>query len=74
MFDVLDQLIGPLNMHISTLLSQPISGTDDQRAHIDTTRAYLGLLNAIMTGRLESVFTSESKSFSSRTSKLLNRR
>lgn len=62
MFDVLDELIGTLNMHISTLLSQPISGTDDQRTHLDTKRAYLSLLNAIMTGRLDSVFTSESKS------------
>ncbi|KAK2463400.1 hypothetical protein APHAL10511_004486 [Amanita phalloides] len=59
MFDVLDQLIGPLNVHISTLFSQPISGTDDQRAHIETKRAYLGLLNAIMTARLEGVLTSE---------------
>ena len=62
MFDVLDELIGPLNMHISTLLSQPISGTDDQRTHLDTKRAYLSLLNAIMTGRLDGVFTSERKS------------
>ncbi|KAM6504507.1 Armadillo-type fold [Amanita muscaria] len=59
MFDVLDQLIGPLSMHITALLSQPISGTDDQRAHIETKRGYLGLLNAILIGRLEGVFTSE---------------
>ncbi|KAF8632204.1 hypothetical protein AX15_001968 [Amanita polypyramis BW_CC] len=59
MFDVLDQLVDPLNMHISSLLSQPISGTDDQRAHIETKRAYLGLLNAIMISRLEGVFTSD---------------
>ncbi|PFH52965.1 hypothetical protein AMATHDRAFT_55850 [Amanita thiersii Skay4041] len=59
MFDVLDQLIGPLVMHITDMLSQPISGTDDHRAHIDTKRAYLGLLNAIMIARLEGVFTSE---------------
>ena len=64
MFDVLDQLAGPLNMHITALLSQPISGTDDQRAHVETKRAYLGLLNAIMLGRLEGVFTSESEPFS----------
>ncbi|KAF8638342.1 hypothetical protein AX17_002362 [Amanita inopinata Kibby_2008] len=59
MFDVLDQLVGPLSMHITSLLSQPITGTDDQRAHIDTERAYLGLLNAVMIARLEGVFTSE---------------
>ncbi|KNZ81909.1 Exportin-T [Termitomyces sp. J132] len=62
MFDVLDQLIGPLNAHISALLSQPIAGTDDERAHIDTKKAYLSLLNNIMTNKLHSIFTSERNS------------
>jgi hypothetical protein len=61
MFDVLDQLIGPLSAHITALLSQPISGTDDQRAHIDTKKAYLALLNNIMIAKLHGIFTSESK-------------
>lgn len=61
MFDVLDQLIGPLSTHITTLLSQPISGTDDERAHVDTKKAYLALLNNIMTAKLHGIFTSERK-------------
>lgn len=62
MFDVLDQLIGPLSAHITALLSQPISGTDDQRAHVDTKKAYLALLNNIMAAKLHGIFTSESRS------------
>ena len=59
MFDVLDQLIGPLNNHISALLSQPISGTDDQHAHNETKKAYVALLNNIMASRLQAIFISE---------------
>ena len=61
MFDVLDQLVGPLSAHITSLLSQPVSGTDDQRSHIDTKKAYLALLNSIMTAKLDGIFTSESE-------------
>ncbi|XP_006459374.1 hypothetical protein AGABI2DRAFT_201553 [Agaricus bisporus var. bisporus H97] len=61
-YDVLDQLIGPLNLHITSLLSQPISGTDDERAHIETKKAYLALLNNIMAAKLQNVFTSERNS------------
>ncbi len=59
LFDVIDQLIGPLNLHLRSLLSQPISGTDDERAHIETKKAYLALLNSIMVGKLQGIFTSE---------------
>ncbi|KAF8910650.1 ARM repeat-containing protein [Gymnopilus junonius] len=59
MFDVLDQLIGPLSTHITGILSQPITGTDDQRAHVETKKAYLALLNNIMAAKLPGVFTSE---------------
>ncbi|KAG5638768.1 pre-tRNA nuclear export protein [Sphagnurus paluster] len=62
MFDVLDQLIGPLSTHIMALLSQPISGTDDERSHIDSKKAYLSLLNNIMTSKLHGIFTSERNS------------
>ncbi|CAL1716709.1 unnamed protein product [Somion occarium] len=58
MFDVLDQLIGPLSSHIDALLSQPVTGTDDQLTHVDTKRAYLNLLNNIMVAKLYDVFTS----------------
>lgn len=61
MFDVLDQLIGPLGAHITTLMSQPISGTDDERAQIDTKKAYLAILNSIMASRLHGIFTSDRK-------------
>ncbi|OCH95393.1 ARM repeat-containing protein [Obba rivulosa] len=59
MFDVLDQLIGPLSAHIHGLLSQPVTGTDDEVTHVDTKRAYLALLNNVMTSELQGVFTSE---------------
>lgn len=61
MFDVLDQLIGPLSAHITAFLSQPVSGTDDERSQIDTKKAYLALLNSIMTAKLDGIFTSDSK-------------
>ncbi|EMD34072.1 hypothetical protein CERSUDRAFT_117585 [Gelatoporia subvermispora B] len=59
MFDVLDQLIGPLSAHIHGLLSQPVNGTDDEVTHVDTKRAYLALLNNVMTSDLHGVFTSD---------------
>ncbi|TFK40342.1 KapM protein [Crucibulum laeve] len=62
MFDVLDQLIGPLSTHITALLSRPISGTDDQRAHVETKKAYLALLNNVMASKLQGIFTSERNS------------
>ncbi|TFK72889.1 ARM repeat-containing protein [Pluteus cervinus] len=59
MFDVLDRLNGPLYAHINALISQPASGTDDQRSQVDTKRAYLGLLNNVFTAKLQRAFTSE---------------
>ena len=59
MYDVLDELIGPLSAHINAILSQPISGTDDQRAHTETKKAYLALLNNIMASQLRPIFISE---------------
>ncbi|KAH8092595.1 ARM repeat-containing protein [Cristinia sonorae] len=59
MFDVLDQLIGPLSSHINDLLSQPITGTDDQTTHSETKKAYLTLLNTTMTAGLHGIFVSD---------------
>jgi len=59
MFNVLDQLFGPLNAHITGLLSQPVNGTDDELARADTKKAYLALLNQILSSKLQGVFTSE---------------
>jgi exportin-T len=61
MFEVLDQLIGPLSTHITALLSQPVAGTDDQVTHIDTKKVYLALLNNIMASKLQAIFISERK-------------
>ncbi|KAJ7274411.1 armadillo-type protein [Mycena haematopus] len=58
LFTVLDELISPLNAHITGLLAQPISGTDDQRAHFETKKAYLALLN-VLASKLPTIFTSE---------------
>lgn len=59
MFEVLDQLIGPLSAHITSILSQPASGTDDQLTKSETKKAYLALLNTVMASKLHGVFTSE---------------
>ncbi|KAI0359842.1 ARM repeat-containing protein [Trametes cingulata] len=59
MMDVLDQLIGPLSAHINGILAQPVTGTDDQVTHTDTKRAYLGLLNSIISSKLHTVFVSD---------------
>jgi len=61
MFDVLDELIGPLSGHISSLLAQPVTGSDDEISHVDTKRAYIALLNGIMSSKLHSVLISERK-------------
>ncbi|KAJ6513272.1 armadillo-type protein [Mycena sanguinolenta] len=58
LFTVLDELISPLNAHITGLLTQPISGTDDQRAHFETKKAYLALLNVLIS-KLPTIFISE---------------
>ncbi|KIK63100.1 hypothetical protein GYMLUDRAFT_72336 [Collybiopsis luxurians FD-317 M1] len=58
MFDVLDELVGPLTTHISATLSQPISGSDDQIAHWDTKKAYLALLTSVISAKLQGVFIS----------------
>ena len=61
LFDVLDQLIGPLVAHTNGVLSQPVTGTDDQVMNMDTKRAYLTLLNSIMSSKLHGIFTSDIK-------------
>ncbi|KAJ6505980.1 armadillo-type protein [Mycena vulgaris] len=59
LFSVLDELIGPLSAHITGLLTQPISGTDDQRVHVETKKAYLALLNNILASKLQGIFISQ---------------
>ena len=61
MLTVLDELVSPLITHVSQLLSQPATGTDDAVTHGDTKKAFLGLLNSIMSAKLERVFLSERK-------------
>lgn len=59
MFNVLDQLIGPLNAHISGIIVQPVSGTDDELARADTKKAYLALLSQVVSSGLQGIFVSE---------------
>jgi hypothetical protein len=59
MFDMLDELIGPLSLRIIELLAQPVVGTDDQLQHNETKRGYLGLLNGIVSAKLQRVFLSD---------------
>ncbi|KAJ7035025.1 armadillo-type protein [Mycena alexandri] len=62
LFTVLDELIAPLSAHITGLLTQPVSGTDDQRVHVETKKAYLALLNNILASKLHPIFISERNS------------
>lgn len=59
MFDVVDELLGPLNTHIASLLSQPVTGTDDGVTHVETRRSYLGLVTNVLSSGLQRVFISE---------------
>ncbi|KAJ7903544.1 armadillo-type protein [Mycena olivaceomarginata] len=59
LFNVLDELISPLSVHITGLLTQPVSGTDDQRVHFETKKAYIALLNNILASKLQTIFISE---------------
>lgn len=61
MRDVVDQLIAPLTNHVTTLLAQPITGTDDKVTRLETKKEFLNLLNSIMTTRLGGNFVSESE-------------
>jgi exportin-T len=63
MLDMLDELIGPLSLRIMELLGQPVTGTDDQLQHNDTKRGYLGLLNGIVSAKLQRVFLSDRSLF-----------
>ncbi|KIJ50979.1 hypothetical protein M422DRAFT_27087 [Sphaerobolus stellatus SS14] len=57
--DVLDELVTPLSSHIVSILSVPINDTNDRQVHMETKKAYLSLLNNIMSTKLHVVFTSE---------------
>ena len=61
LFNVLDELIGPLSAHITQLLNQPVTGTDDSLAHAETKRAYLTLLTSVMSSGLHDIFISDRK-------------
>jgi len=59
LFNVLDELIGPLNAHVTNLMFQPVTGTDDILTHGESKRAYLTLLNNIVSSKLAGVFLSD---------------
>lgn len=59
LFDVLNELIGPLSAHITGILSQPVSGTDDELSHAEIKKAYLALLNNVVSSKLHGIFISD---------------
>jgi len=59
LFNVLDELIGPLNAHVTNLMFQPVTGTDDILTHSESKRAYLTLLNNIVSSKLAGIFLSD---------------
>ncbi|KAG1795936.1 uncharacterized protein HD556DRAFT_1441766 [Suillus plorans] len=59
LFNVLDELIGPLSAHITHLLNQPVTDTDDSVEHAETKRTYLTLLTNVMSSDLHDIFISD---------------
>ncbi|KIY72334.1 ARM repeat-containing protein [Cylindrobasidium torrendii FP15055 ss-10] len=59
MFAVLDELVGPLSNHIIGILSQPVTDSEVQKEHLETKKAYLGLLNSIISSKASGVLISE---------------
>ncbi|KAL1738251.1 hypothetical protein HDZ31DRAFT_21984, partial [Schizophyllum fasciatum] len=57
-FDVLDELIGPLTDHIGRIISQPVQGTDEERDRVETRRALINMFNSTLDSDLQGVFTS----------------
>ena len=57
-FDVLDELIGPLTDHIGRIVSQPVQGTDEERDRVETRRALINMFNSTLDSDLQGVFTS----------------
>jgi exportin-T len=58
---VLEDLFAPLTKHVSSVISKPITGTDDKVARVDTKKAFLAFLSTIMSSNLGSVLVSQSK-------------
>jgi len=58
MFEVMDQLIVPLNSHISTVLSQPATDPETNTLHLETKKTYFTFLNTIMHS-LSGIFISD---------------
>jgi len=65
MRDVVDQVIAPLTNHVTALLAQPITGTDDKVTRLETKKEFLNFLNSIMTTRLGGILVSESEDLKS---------
>lgn len=59
LFDVMDQLLGPLTQHITGILNQEVSGTDDKLAQAEIKRAYLTLVNNLVASKLAGIFVSD---------------
>jgi exportin-T len=57
----MDELIGPLHAHVTTLMFQPATGTDDILTNSESKRAYLTLLNNIVSSKLAGIFLSNRK-------------
>lgn len=58
----MDQLLGPLSQHITGILSQEVSGTDDKLAQAEIKRAYLTLINNLVASKLAGIFISDRES------------
>ena len=62
---VLEDLFAPLTKHVSSVISKPITGTDDKVARVDTKKAFLAFLSTIMSSNLGPILVSQSKALHS---------
>ncbi|KAI0033548.1 ARM repeat-containing protein [Vararia minispora EC-137] len=58
LFGVLDDLFTPLSVHISGLMSQPVTGTDDALSRGETKRTYITFLANMLSSKLQGVYLS----------------
>ena len=59
-FDVMDELIMPLNTHVSSVVNNAQAG----ELHSETKKVYFSFLGALMKAKLQDIFTSERMRYS----------
>jgi exportin-T len=56
---VVDELFTPLSIHVTGIMAQPVTGTDDVLSHGETKRTYATFLTNLMSSKIQGVFLTE---------------